>query len=200
MIGYLKGTITHIFENACFIDVNGVGYRAIVSGSTLGNLAIGKETMLYTYMSVSENDITLYGFLTQDEYELFLLLITVNGIGPKLAVNALGAVTPDQMRLAISQSNMSVLTKLPGIGKKTANRLVLELKDKVGTPGDSDVMAVTVEDATAPQGMAAEALAALQSLGYSEQEALPVIQKQAAACDSVESLIKAALRSLGSGR
>ena len=167
MIGYLKGTITHIFENACFIDVNGVGYRAIVSGSTLGNLTIGKETMLYTYMSVSENDITLYGFLTQDEYELFLLLITVNGIGPKLAVNALGAVTPDQMRLAISQSNMSVLTKLPGIGKKTANRLVLELKDKVGTPGDSDVMAVTVEDTTAPQGMAAEALAALQSLGYS---------------------------------
>lgn len=200
MIGYLKGTITHIFENACFIDVNGVGYRAIVSGPTLGNLTIGKETMLYTYMSVSENDITLYGFLTQDEYELFLLLITVNGIGPKLAVNALGSVTPDQMRLAISQSNMSVLTKLPGIGKKTANRLVLELKDKVGTPGDSDVMAVTVEDATAPQGMAAEALAALQSLGYSEQEALPVIQKQAAACDSVESLIKAALRSLGSGR
>ena len=183
-----------------FIDVNGVGYRAIVSGPTLGNLTIGKETMLYTYMSVSENDITLYGFLTQDEYELFLLLITVNGIGPKLAVNALGAVTPDQMRLAISQSNMSVLTKLPGIGKKTANRLVLELKDKVGTPGDSDVMAVTVEDTTAPQGMAAEALAALQSLGYSEQEALPVIQKQAAACDSVESLIKAALRSLGSGR
>lgn len=200
MIGYLKGTITHIFENACFIDVNGVGYRAIVSGPTLGNLTIGKEMMLYTYMSVSENDITLYGFLTQDEYELFLLLITVNGIGPKLAVNALGAVTPDQMRLAISQSNMSVLTKLPGIGKKTANRLVLELKDKVGTPGDSDVMAVTVEDTTAPQGMAAEALAALQSLGYSEQEALPVIQKQAAACDSVESLIKAALRSLGSGR
>ena len=200
MIGYLKGTITHIFENACFIDVNGVGYRAIVSGSTLGNLTIGKETMLYTYMSVSENDITLYGFLTQDEYELFLLLITVNGFGRKLGVNALGAVTPDQMRLAISQSNMSVLTKLPGIGKKTANRLVLELKDKVGTPGDSDVMAVTVEDMTAPQGMAAEALAALQSLGYSEQEALPVIQKQAAACDSVESLIKAALRSLVSGR
>ena len=200
MIGYLKGTITHIFENACFIDVNGVGYRAIVSGSTLGNLTIGKETMLYTYMSVSQNAITLSGFLTPDEYELFLLLITVNGIGPKLAVNALGTVTPDQMRLAISQSNMSVLTKLPGIGKKTANRLVLELKDKVGTPGDSDVMTVTVEDTTAPQGMAAEALAALQSLGYSEQEALPVIQKQAAACDSVESLIKAALRSLGSGR
>ena len=199
MIGYLKGTITHIFENSCFIDVHGVGYRAIVSGSTLGNLTIGKDTMIYTYMSVSENDITLYGFLTQDEYELFLLLITVNGIGPKLAVNALGAVTPDQMRLAISQSNMSVL-KLPGIGKKTANRLVLELKDKVGTPGDGDVMAITVEDGTAPSGMAAEALAALQSLGYSEQEALPVIQKQAAACDSVESLIKAALRSLGSGR
>ena len=87
--------------------------------------------MLYTYMSVTENDITLYGFLTQDEYELFLLLITVNGIGPKLAVNALGAVTPDTLRLAISQNNMSVLTKLPGIGKKTAQKLILELKDKL---------------------------------------------------------------------
>lgn len=200
MIGYLKGTITHIFENACFIDVHGVGYKAIVSGSTLGNLAIGRETMLYTYMSVSENDITLYGFLTQDEYELFLLLITVNGIGPRLAVNALGAVQPDQMRLAISQGNMQVLTKLPGIGKKTANRMILELKDKVGTPDGDAAAAVTIDDVTAPQGIAAEALAALRSLGYSEQEALPVIQKQAASYDTVEDLIRASLRSLGSGR
>lgn len=200
MIGYLKGTITHIFENACFIDVHGVGYKAIVSGSTLGNLTIGRETMLYTYMSVSENDITLYGFLTQDEYELFLLLITVNGIGPRLAVNALGAVQPDQMRLAISQGNMQVLTKLPGIGKKTANRMILELKDKVGTPDGDAAAAVTIDDVTAPQGIAAEALAALRSLGYSEQEALPVIQKQAASCDTVEDLIRASLRSLGSGR
>ena len=101
MIGYLKGKITHVFANSCFIEVGGVGYRTIVSGTTLGELSVGKETMLYTYMSVTENDITLYGFLTQDEYELFLLLITVNGIGPKLAVNALGAVTPDTLRLAI---------------------------------------------------------------------------------------------------
>ena len=76
MIGYLKGKITHVFANSCFIEVGGVGYRTIVSGTTLGELSVGKETMLYTYMSVTENDITLYGFLTQDEYELFLLLIT----------------------------------------------------------------------------------------------------------------------------
>ena len=132
MIGYLKGTITHIFSSSCFIDVHGVGYRTVVSGSTLSALSIGQETTLYTYMSVAENDITLYGFLTQDEYELFMLLITVNGVGPKLAVNALGAVSPDKMRLAISQGNMTVLTKLPGIGKKTAERMLLELKDMAG--------------------------------------------------------------------
>lgn len=199
MIGYLKGKITHVFANSCFIEVGGVGYRTIVSGTTLGELSVGKETMLYTYMSVTENDITLYGFLTQDEYELFLLLITVNGIGPKLAVNALGAVTPDTLRLAISQNNMSVLTKLPGIGKKTANRLVLELKDKVGTVDAGDV---AIEDvvSTPAGGAAAETLAALQSLGYAEQEVLPAIQKYAGQYDNVEDLLKIVLHTLGSGR
>ncbi len=155
--------------------------------------------MLYTYMSVTENDITLYGFLTQDEYELFLLLITVNGIGPKLAVNALGAVTPDTLRLAISQNNMSVLTKLPGIGKKTANRLVLELKDKIGTVDAGD-MAIEDVVSTPAGGAAAETLAALQSLGYAEQEVLPAIQKYAGQYDNVEDLLKIVLRTLGSGR
>ncbi|MBC3536751.1 Holliday junction branch migration protein RuvA [Megasphaera hominis] len=199
MIGYLKGKITHVFANSCFIEVGGVGYRTIVSGTTLGELSVGKETMLYTYMSVTENDITLYGFLTQDEYELFLLLITVNGIGPKLAVNALGAVTPDTLRLAISQNNMSVLTKLPGIGKKTANRLVLELKDKIGTVDAGD-MAIKDVVSTPAGGAAAETLAALQSLGYAEQEVLPAIQKYAGQYDNVEDLLKIVLRTLGSGR
>ncbi|WP_289001242.1 Holliday junction branch migration protein RuvA [uncultured Megasphaera sp.] len=199
MIGYLKGKITHVFANSCFIEVGGVGYRTIVSGTTLGELSVGKETMLYTYMSVTENDITLYGFLTQDEYELFLLLITVNGIGPKLAVNALGAVTPDTLRLAISQNNMSVLTKLPGIGKKTANRLVLELKDKIGTVDAGD-MAIEDVVSTPAGGAAAETLAALQSLGYAEQEVLPAIQKYAGQYDNVEDLLKIVLRTLGSGR
>ena len=199
MIGYLKGKITHVFANSCFIEVGGVGYRTIVSGTTLGELSVGKETMLYTYMSVTENDITLYGFLTQDEYELFLLLITVNGIGPKLAVNALGAVTPDTLRLAISQNNMSVLTKLPGIGKKTANRLVLELKDKIGTVDAGD-MAIKDVVSTPAGGAAAETLAALQSLGYVEQEVLPAIQKYAGQYDNVEDLLKIVLRTLGSGR
>lgn len=199
MIGYLKGKITHVFANSCFIEVGGVGYRTIISGTTLGELSVGKETMLYTYMSVTENDITLYGFLTQDEYELFLLLITVNGIGPKLAVNALGAVTPDTLRLAISQNNMSVLTKLPGIGKKTANRLVLELKDKIGTVDAGD-MAIKDVVSTPAGGAAAETLAALQSLGYAEQEVLPAIQKYAGQYDNVEDLLKIVLRTLGSGR
>ncbi len=199
MIGYLKGTISHIFSNACFIDVGGVGYKAIASATTLKDLVIGQETMLYTYMSVSENDITLYGFRTQDEYDLFQLLITVNGIGPKIAVNALGAVAPDSLRLAISQNNMGVLTKLPGIGKKTANRMVLELKDKIGpVEGDSD--AIVVDDVTDQTGIAGEALSALKALGYTDQEAQKAVNHNAPHCDSVESHIKLALKQLGSGR
>lgn len=199
MIGYLKGKISHIFSNACFIDVGGVGYKTIASSTTLKELIVGQETMLYTHMSVSENDITLYGFRTQDEYELFQLLITVNGIGPKIAVNALGAVEPDSLRLAISQNNMSVLTKLPGIGKKTANRMVLELKDKIG-PMEGDSNTIVVEDSFDGGGIIGEALSALKALGYTEQEAQKAVSHNASGCDSVESLIKAALKQLGSGR
>ena len=122
MIGYVKGVVTHIFRDSCFVDVHGVGYRVSIPASTMDKLALNREITLFTYMSVREDAMVLYGFATQDEYDLFMLLISVNGVGPKVALGILSAASPDGFRLAVHQKNMKVLTKMPGIGKKTAKR------------------------------------------------------------------------------
>ena len=198
MIGYLKGVISHIFVNSCFIDVHGVGYRTYAPASTLDTLCVGQEAMLYTYMSVREDAIVLYGFATQDEYDLFMLLIGVNGVGPKVALGILSAGTADSFRLAVHQKDIKSLTKMPGIGKKTAERIVLELQDKIGPVASEDAGAADLGNSAAPglSDILAETLAALTSLGYSEQEVLPVAESHLAGCTTVEQLLKA----LGSGR
>ena len=196
MIGYLKGVISHIFVNSCFIDVHGVGYRTYAPASTLDTLCVGQEAMLYTYMSVREDAIVLYGFATQDEYDLFMLLIGVNGVGPKVALGILSAGTADSFRLAVHQKDIKSLTKMPGIGKKTAERIVLELQDKIGPVASEDAGAADL----GKSDILAETLAALTSLGYSEQEVLPVAESHLAGCTTVEQLLKETLKALGSGR
>lgn len=202
MIGYLKGVISHIFVNSCFIDVHGVGYRTYAPASTLDTLCGGQEAMLYTYMSVREDAIVLYGFATQDEYDLFMLLIGVNGVGPKVALGILSAGTADSFRLAVHQKDIKGLTKMPGIGKKTAERIVLELQDKIGPVASEDARAADLGNSAAPglSDILAETLAALTSLGYSEQEVLPVAESHLAGCTTVEQLLKETLKALGSGR
>lgn len=202
MIGYLKGVISHIFVNSCFIDVHGVGYRIYAPASTLDTLCVGQEAMLYTYMSVREDAIVLYGFATQDEYDLFMLLIGVNGVGPKVALGILSAGTADSFRLAVHQKDIKGLTKMPGIGKKTAERIVLELQDKIGPVASEDAGAADLGNSAAPglSDILAETLAALTSLGYSEQEVLPVAESHLAGCTTVEQLLKETLKALGSGR
>lgn len=202
MIGYLKGVISHIFVNSCFIDVHGVGYRTYAPASTLDTLCVGQEAMLYTYMSVREDAIVLYGFATQDEYDLFMLLIGVNGVGPKVALGILSAGTADSFRLAVHQKDIKGLTKMPGIGKKTAERIVLELQDKIGPVASEDAEAAELGNSAAPglSDILAETLAALTSLGYSEQEVLPVAESHLAGCTTVEQLLKETLKALGSGR
>lgn len=202
MIGYLKGVISHIFVNSCFIDVHGVGYRTYAPASTLDTLCVGQEAMLYTYMSVREDAIVLYGFATQDEYDLFMLLIGVNGVGPKVALGILSAGTADSFRLAVHQKDIKGLTKMPGIGKKTAERIVLELQDKIGPVASENAGAADLGNSAAPglSDILAETLAALISLGYSEQEVLPVAESHLAGCTTVEQLLKETLKALGSGR
>lgn len=197
MIGYLRGTISHIFVDHCFVDVQGIGYRVYMAGSTRQKLLVGKIATLFTHMHVREDAMLLYGFYTQDEYDLFLTLISINGIGPKVAMGILSAVDPNQFRIAISTKNMAILMKLPGIGKKTAERMILELKDKIGDISDEEVAEAHIT--TASGDMLDEAILALVSLGYNQNEIMPVVRKIGKNAQSVEAVIKLALREFSKG-
>ncbi|MDY3983833.1 MAG: Holliday junction branch migration protein RuvA [Veillonellaceae bacterium] len=202
MIGYLRGQVTHIFLDACFIDVHGVGYRVYASQATLAQLEQGQEAMLYTYMNVREDALQLYGFITEEEYKLFLLLIGVSGIGPKVGLGILSGLSPQAFSLAVANADVKTLVKLPGIGKKSAERLVLELKDKIGTIGQLAADTVSQADVSILAGEQPEneVLAALLSLGYREEEVAPVLASLDMGTGDTAQLLKKALAALGKGK
>jgi Holliday junction DNA helicase RuvA len=200
MIGYVRGTVSHLAIDHCFVDVQGIGYRIFIAQSTRQKISVGAVVSLFTYMYVREDALLLYGFYTQDEYNLFLQLMSITGIGPKVAMGILSAIDPQQFRIAISQKNIGILTKLPGIGKKTAERIILELKDKIGIITEEDLMEEHVSSATAlPSDAIDEVLQALLALGYSQGEILPIIKKIGKKGQSVEDLLKLALREFMGG-
>ena len=182
MIGYLKGIVSHLFPEHCFIDIGGVGYRVFIPQSTRDNLKQNIEVSLYTYLNVREDALILYGFFTPEEYDLFLHLISVTGIGPKAALNVLSTMNPSDFYLCISQKRTDVLTKVPGVGKKTAERIILELKDKIKITSDEDF----IDDSIISNRLSAQsdtpdnfkdALAALTTLGYNQYEVTKVLRK-----------------------
>ena len=200
MIGYVRGTVSHLAIDHCFVDVQGIGYRIFIAQSTRQKVSVGAVVSLFTYMYVREDALLLYGFYTQDEYNLFLQLMSITGIGPKVAMGILSAIDPQQFRIAISQKNIGILTKLPGIGKKTAERIILELKDKIGIITEEDLIEEHVSSATAlPSDAIDEVLQALLALGYSQGEILPIIKKIGKKGQSVEELLKLALREFMGG-
>ncbi|WP_312203187.1 Holliday junction branch migration protein RuvA [Anaerospora hongkongensis] len=200
MIGYIKGQITHLFADFCFVDVQGVGYRVFVPNSTRQKLTIGTSVVLFTHLNVREDALLLYGFYTQEEYELFLHLIAITGIGPRVALGILSAVDPQGFRLAVSQKNIGILTKIPGIGKKTAERLILELQDKLGDSTQEVPAAGPLVGSPMNDDVRTQALQALVALGYNQGEIAPILRKAGSDVKSVEELIKLALREFGSGR
>lgn len=191
MIGYVRGKVSHLFADSCFIDVNGVGYRLFIPASTRQNITKGTEVTLFTYLNVREDALLLYGFFSQQEYDLFLQLTSVSGIGPKVALGILSATSPTDFIMAVSQKNLAILTRIPGIGKKTAERIVLELKDKIGDASHEGVS--TSSSADGGGTIQDEALQALLALGYTQQEVIPVMRR-AAEATSVEEIIKLALK------
>ncbi len=201
MIGFLRGEVAYLYTDCVLLDVQGVGYRVYIADSTRRQLHLHEQALLFTHMAVREDDITLYGFGTEEEYALFQQLISVSGIGPKVALGILSSITVASLCRAIQNKQAAVLTKLPGIGKKSAERLILELKDKLAfahtTPEDADegdLFDTGAED-TALGDIAGETRAALLSLGYSEQEITPVLRK-VAKCESTEAALKLALKEL----
>lgn len=202
MIGFVRGIVSHIFAGSCFIDVHGVGYRLYISGSTRDALVEGTEVLLYTHMSVREDAIQLYGFASQDEYDLFMLLISVSGIGPKVGLGILSGLSVDGIKVAIMNGELTTLTKLPGIGKKSAERLVLELKDKIGkfTTAPSSVATASVSPTINRLGVAGEVAQALIALGYKESEFTEVLTQLDDGQQDVSTLLRQVLSELGKGR
>lgn len=202
MIGYVRGVVTHLFNDACYVDVHGVGYRVYVPTTTRQLLVEGEESTLFTYLNVREDAMQLYGFSTEDEYELFILLISVSGIGPKVGLGILSGMTPEAFKLAILNGQVAQLTKLPGIGKKSAERLVLELKDKL-----AKMTTISVNTVAAVQpigitvgGPAGEAIDGLVALGYAQNEVETIVERLDDGTRDVPALIKAALAEIGKGR
>ena len=195
MIGFLRGQVAALKTDYCLLDVNGVGYRVFVAGSTRNKLRLKEEAQLFTYMNVYQDGITLYGFASEEEYDIFQLLIGVSGIGPKVALGILSAITVESLCKAIQNKQATVLTKLPGIGKKSAERLILELKDKVAFSSDTDEELTLTNADEVPDDMLAEAQAALEALGYTQAEIVPAL-RQAAKGKTTEAIIKLALKQL----
>lgn len=196
MIGYLHGRVIALYTDHCLLDVHGVGYRVFVANSTRTKLRQREEASLFIYTSVREDAIVLYGFAAEEEYDLFLQLIGVSGIGPKVALGILSAITVEGLCRAIQNKQASVLTKLPSIGKKSAERLILELKDKVAFRGSGEEELLTIENGEeVGDDAASEAMAALQSLGYTPSEIAPVIRKTVK-YKTTEAIIKASLKEL----
>lgn len=176
MIGFIKGNVDYLANDHCIIDNNGIGYRIFMPFGQLSLLKVGQEVKAFTYLAVRDDALLLYGFLTRDYYSLFLQLISVSGVGPKVALGMLSAAKPDEFYLAIQSRDLKFLTKLPGIGKKTAERLLLELKDKIGST-DGDDLDFVDSTGTLTGTVVDDAMAALVTLGYTNSEIIPVIKQ-----------------------
>ena len=192
MIASLQGVVESLGGDCAIINVGGVGFRVYMPTSVLSTLSkVGEEVQIHTHLHVKDDDISLYGFGSADELTIFETLISVSGLGPRLALAMLSALTVEQMTMAIATGSTDLLITVPGIGRKMADRLVLELKDRIGAGLIATPAAQVTQENT-------DVLAALTSLGYSVAEASHAVATLPAASDlSVEERVKLALQYLG---
>lgn len=197
MISYLRGTVAAFEEDKVIVDVGGVGYGVYMSGQAMGKLpAVGREVKLHTYLNVKEDAMQLYGFLTRDDLSVFKLVIGVNGIGPKGGLGVLSALSPDDLRFAVLANDVKAICAAPGIGKKTAEKLILELRDKLKFEEALEHIASEVTVGVEVNGqIQSEAVQALVALGYGSTEALKAVRKvEADETMEVEDVLKLALK------
>lgn len=199
MIAHLRGELSAIYEDRIVIEVSGIGYNVLMPSSSISLLpSIGNEVKVYTYLSVREDAMWLYGFTTKDELDLYKLLITVNGVGPKAALQLLSFLNGDDLKFAIMSSDSKTISKAPGVGPKTAQRIIIDLKDKIDILETFEHKAV--HSAEAVSGLSdskSEAVDALVALGYSQKDALGAVKNSDIDDDAaVEEVLKAALRNI----
>lgn len=198
MFYYLSGTLAHIGPFLAVIDCGGVGYACKTTNYTLGTIKKGEKVTLYTHLAVSQDNIDLYGFSTQEEKNLFLMLISVSGVGPKAALSILSTSPPSNLALSIITGDAKSLTAAPGIGKKIAQRIILELKDKLAkeqeSQGFSPVSMPANTSPLIPEDKLGEASAALAVLGYNQSEINMALKGIDVESLKVEEIIKQALK------
>lgn len=196
MIAYIKGTVQAVTEDSVIVETGDIGYQVKISARTAELLpGTGEPVKIFTFMSVREDDVSLFGFLTADDLAIFRKLITVSGIGPKGALGILSVMDADSLKFAILSGDTKAISKAPGIGAKTAQRMILELKDKVSR---EDTLVGREAAAYAEAGSAgSDAVEALTALGYASSDALKAVkQVEGAEAMGTEELLKAALKHL----
>lgn len=201
MVSYVRGELVAIEEEKVIIDVNGVGFGVFMPAQSMNYLPmIGEEVRLHTYMNVREDAIQLFGFLTKDDLKVFKLVIGVSGIGPKGGLSILSQLSPDDLRFAVMANDAKAIAKAPGIGKKTAEKLIIELKDKLSIEdvlNKVDDSETIVTNTGASNEIQAEAVQALVALGYGNTESMKAVKKVPTdEHTTVEELLKLALKNM----
>lgn len=198
MFSYIRGELAEIGTDHIVVDVGGVGYLLFLSGMAMSELPVpGTEIKAYTHLYVREDLVMLYGFLDRDELEMFRLLITVSGIGPKGGLAILSALTPEDLRFAVLSGDSKAIAKAPGVGAKTAQRVILDLKDKMSLEEAFEKKAQHVSQKLdgAQNSVKNEAIMALTALGYSSSESLKAVSKVEITPDmDVEEVLRTALK------
>lgn len=198
MFYYVSGTVAHMGPYLAVVDCGGVGYACRTTNHTLSRLKQGEKARLYTYLNVREDAMELYGFATENERNCFELLIGVSGVGPKAALSILSAATPESLAMSVITGDEKALTVAPGIGKKIAQRIILELKDKLAkgqiAPGGESYGGTGVT--VIPENKASEAAAALAVLGYSQGEINLALKGVDLEALTLEEIIKQALKKM----
>ena len=200
MISYVRGRVADMTESSVIVETGNIGFEIFMTGNALAQLHIGEDVKLHTYFQVREDAMLLYGFPNKDDLQIFKLLLTVNGVGPKGALGILSGITADELRFAVLSDDVKTLSKAPGIGKKTAQKLILELKDKLNLEEAFETKLMHEKEAVsaATGGMTdsrQEAVEALVALGYSSTDALRAVRKVTDAdSGDVETILKAALK------
>lgn len=189
MIGHLEGTVHSIRSGFVILSIGGVGYKVAATRETLAHIKREGKASLWTHLAVREDVLDLYGFSTEEELGLFQMLLTVSGIGPKSALAILDIASPETLRSAISAGKAEYLTKVSGIGKKTADKIILELRDKIGAGSAAHAAALKGDE---------EALEAMRSLGYSQTEAREALRKVPNTVEKSSDRLREALKILGS--
>ena len=205
MITYLRGEVAAVYEGRVVLDVNGVGYQIFVSARDAADMPrTGEEVKIHTYMSVSEDAMRLYGFLSEDDLNVYKTMITVSGVGPQAALGILGTLSANDIRFAVFSDDFKAISRAPGVGPKTAKKLILELKDKLkledalGNLQQEDIPAAGPAAAAAADAEINDAVQALVALGYSSSEALRAVRKVKITEEmQTQDILKQALKYIG---